>query len=261
MSSSYSGYIGVFDSGVGGISVLKECTALLPEEDFLFFGDSANTPYGEKPVEVVRELSMKGMEDMINTGIKALVIACNTATSIAGNEIREKHPELPIIGIEPAVKPASEAESGSRILVMATQNTLRLEKFRLLMEKCGKENTIYPLPCIGLAERVEQGDLDGEDLLDLLDRLLSPYRGKIDSVVLGCTHYPFVRRQIRQVLGEDLPFYDGGAGTARELRRRLTVSGLLKESSEPGKVVFTSSHETPEQLQLYEWLYQQDIHG
>ena len=261
MDRPFENYIGVFDSGVGGISVLKECVTLLPHEDFLFYGDSAHNPYGDKTPEEVLSLSMAAMEEMIRGGVKALVIACNTATSIAGKQLRARYEteRFPVIGIEPAVKPAALDDSGSRILVMATANTLSQDKYYHLIEHWGADQTIIPLPCVGLAQRIEQGDLDGEDLMELLGRLLSPYVGKVDSIVLGCTHYPFIKKQIRQIMGPDIPLFDGGAGTARELKRRLGVGNLLSDSEKNGRIVFRSSVDTEEELQLYQWMFEQPI--
>ena len=261
MERPYENYIGVFDSGVGGISVLKECASLLPHEDFLFYGDSAHNPYGDKTPEEVLSLSMAAMEEMIHGGVKALVIACNTATSIAGKELRAKYETetFPVIGIEPAVKPAALDDSGSRILVMATANTLSQDKYYHLIEHWGSDQTIIPLPCVGLAQRIEQGNLDGEDLMELLDHLLSPYMGKVDSIVLGCTHKKKKKKQISQIMGADIPLFDGGAGTARELKRRLGVAGLLSDSREAGHIVFRSSVNTEEELRLYQWMFEQPI--
>ena len=244
MDRPFENYIGVFDSGVGGISVLKECVTLLPHEDFLFYGDSAHNPYGDKTPEEVLSLSMAAMEEMIRGGVKALVIACNTATSIAGKELRARYEteRFPVIGIEPAVKPAALDDSGSRILVMATANTLSQDKYYHLIEHWGADQTIIPLPCVGLAQRIEQGDLDGEDLKSYLGDLLYSYSdNQMDAAVLGCTHYPFVRRQIQQVLGEHVRIFDGGEGTAREMRRRLGEKGLLQSEDRHGVIKFENS--------------------
>lgn len=261
MEKRYDNYIGVFDSGVGGISILKECSSMLPNEDFLYFGDSANNPYGDRTPEEVLDLSMNSMEHMIQLGVKALVIACNTATSIAGKELRKKYETeaFPVIGVEPAVKPAALDPAGSRILVMATANTLSQKKYFELIQNWGSDQEIIPLPCVGLAPRIERGNLEGEDLMELLHSLLDPYVGKVDSIVLGCTHYPFIKKQIRAIMGQDIPLFDGGAGTARELKRRLANGDLLSESSQPGDIVFTSSIGTEEELDLYRWMYTQPI--
>lgn len=261
MDRPFENYIGVFDSGVGGISVLKECAALLPHENFLFYGDSAHNPYGDKAPKEVLSLSMDAIGEMVRGGIKALVIACNTATSIAGAELRATYETdtFPVIGIEPAVKLAAMGAPGSRILVMATANTLSQDKYHYLVEQWGSDQTILPLPCVGLADRIEKGHFERTDLMDLLNGFLSPYVGNVDSIVLGCTHYSFIKRQIRQIMGPEIPLFDGAAGTARELKRRLEVGALLSDSHQNGTVVFHSSVKTEETLSLYRWMYDQPI--
>ena len=236
------GCVGVFDSGVGGISVLRSMVAALPHEDFVFFGDSANAPYGEKSTDEVLRLSRENVERLLAGGAKAIVIACNTATSVAAARLR---------------KPATLAPKHDRILVMATPITLKLDKFHKLAQEWGSNSTVIPAPCPGLAARIEQGNLDAPDLTELLQRLVGEYRGKVDSVVLGCTHYPFVRRQIRSVLG-DVPFFDGAEGTARRLQSLLTEADLLKPEDEPGSVTFETSLSKPGELDLYQWFFDQE---
>ena len=248
------GYIGVFDSGVGGISVLKRMVKLMPHERFVFYGDSAHAPYGDKPTEWVRERSRLLAEGMMNTGAKAIVIACNTATSVAAADLRALHPDIPIVGIEPALKPATEAAHHDRILVMATAITIRLDKFHQLARTYGSHSDVLTVPCKGLADLIESGDLDSPEIRDLLERYLGPYRGTVDGVVLGCTHYPFVARQIRGVLG-DVPLYDGGPGTARQVKRLLLAGDALAPVSQEGGVEFRSSNNTPEQIERYRQFY------
>ena len=224
--------IAVFDSGVGGISVLRELIRLMPDEHFIYFGDSQNAPYGTKKKEEVRKLTINCAQNLFAQGAKGLVVACNTATSAAVRVLREKYPYIPIVGIEPALKPAALCMEHPRVLVMATPMTIHEEKFHVLMEKYKEKAQIIPLPCPGLMDFIERGDLDGEDLYRYLEDLLYSYRGnQIDAAVLGCTHYPFARRQIQQVLGDQVKIFDGGEGTAREMRRRLKESGLLLETS------------------------------
>ena len=255
----YKGYIGVFDSGVGGISVLKELIRELPSEDFYYFGDSANAPYGEKTVEKVQELSMAIVDCMADEGCKAIVVACNTATSAAVGLIREKYgKKMPVIGIEPALKPAAREEHHGRILVMATPVTLKLEKYHKLSGRLAGEAEFIPVSGAGLAGRVEKGRLDAADVTEMLERMIGSYRGKIDGIVLGCTHYPFLKKQIRTVMG-DVPLYDGGSGTARELRRQLSRYGLLKNGEKPGRVVLDSSLKTEEEMKIYHQLLHADI--
>lgn len=244
------GYIGVFDSGAGGVTVLKECTKLLPHENFYFYGDSKHAPYGEKSVKEVQDRTIEACNQLVNHGAKAIVIACNTATSAAITLVRDVYGEqLPVIGVEPALKPA--AEKHKKILVMATENTLSLDKFHELAARYGN-GEVLPLAANGLAKTIEEGHTDDEVLNKLLHSLLDPYVGKVDSVVLGCTHYPIVKDQILKILG-DVDCYDGGAGTARQLKRKLEENNLLSDSSEDGKVVFESS--LPGEEELYEKVY------
>ncbi len=255
---SYEGCIGAMDSGVGGISVLKAMAAELPHERFVFFGDSDNAPYGEKSRADVMRLASAVIEPMINGGAKAVVIACNTATSVAAQTLRERYPYFPIVGVEPALKPATLAEKHDNILVMATSVTIKLEKFHKLAREYGSNSNIIAVPCVGLAKMIETGNLDSPQMHQLLESLIGKYRGKVDSVVLGCTHYPFVKRQIREVLG-DVPFYDGGEGTARQLKRLLSKRGALAPETSEGSIEFATSSNDPAELELYRWFYSQPI--
>lgn len=254
----FDGYVGVFDSGAGGISVLKALIDELPHERFAFFGDSRYTPYGDKPVSWVLERSRQITQGLLDDGCKAVVIACNTATSIAADALRAEFSDVPIVGIEPALKPAALAPHHRSILMMATVATVRLEKFQRLAAAWGSRSVVHAVGCEGLADRIERGNLDAPDLHELLERLVGEYRGRVDSVVLGCTHYPFVRRQIAQVVG-DVPFYQGGPGTARQTRRRLAQAGLLAPHDQEGTVELMSSVAGPEQLDLYRWFLRQPL--
>lgn len=252
MGELSDGFVGVFDSGLGGISVLRSLVAELPHEDFRYFGDSANAPYGEKTADEVLDLSRRITERLIADGAKAIVIACNTATSAAAETLRAAHPNVPIVGIEPALKPAARAFPHGRILVMATKMTLSLDKYHELARHWGGECEVVPVPCPGLAARIERGDLNAPDLEDMIRGFVGNYAGKVDAVVLGCTHYPFVREQIGRVLGPGVTFFDGGAGTARQLRTRLEQTGLISPRDRAGRVEFASSLDTPEEVALYE---------
>ena len=251
MGEKRDGFVGVFDSGVGGISVLRSLVAELPHEDFRFFGDSANAPYGEKTEAQVLDLSRAIVEHFLADGAKAIVIACNTATSVSAATLRAAHPDVPIVGIEPALKPAARAFPRGRILVMATEMTLHLDKYHELARAWGGECEVVPVPCPGLAARIEHGNLGAPDLAEMIEGLVGSYSGEVDAVVLGCTHYPFVRAQIERVLGPGVAFFDGGAGTARQLRARLTDEGLLAADGHLGAVSFASSLDTPDELALY----------
>ena len=249
MVKRHNDFVGVFDSGVGGISVLSRLVEELPNEDFVYFGDSANAPYGEKTREWVVRRSHAIVEQLLDDGAKAIVIACNTATSAAAGELRAEYAHVPIIGLEPALKPATLV--AQRILVMATPITLRLDKYQQLAERWGGGHQVIDAPCSGLAGRIEQGNLDEPDVVKLVDELVGRYRGQVDAVVLGCTHYPFVASAIRTVLGE-VPLFDGAPGTARQLRRRLAERDLLTKSGDPGRVEFQTSDDNPETLDRYQ---------
>jgi glutamate racemase len=238
--------IGIFDSGVGGISVLKELQKEMPYENFIFYGDQKNAPYGEKSGEEVRALSLKAYLFLQKMKVKATVIACNTATSAAARFLREHYPDDIIIGMEPAVKPAAffqeknisknykcEKETGKkRILVMATESTLKGDKLHHLIDSLKEQGEYILLPAPGIVRLLEEGKGHGDEMLSYLRELLSPYREeRISSIVLGCTHFPFVKKEILDALGYPVPFFDGAAGTARETRHRLEERGLLRDKN------------------------------
>ena len=222
--------IGVFDSGMGGISVLREITAYMPREHYIYVGDSANAPYGTKPVEKVRELTLERIGGLVDRHrAKAIAVACNTATSAAVASLRKIYPDLPLVGVEPAVKPAVLAGPHARVLVMATPRTLLEEKFLNLEHIYEDRARIFPLPCPGLMEYVEQGILDGKEIRSFLHELLDPYKEEgLTGIVLGCTNYPFLKKVISEVTDHKIPLFDGGEGTARELLRRVKEAGLLR---------------------------------
>lgn len=249
--------VAVFDSGVGGISVLREIVKEMPWEDYIFFGDSKNAPYGTKTKEEVRQLTFRHVEAFRKEGVKAVAIACNTATSAAVRALRQAYPDLPIVGIEPALKPAALENPGKRILVMATPMTIREIKFRKLLARFEDMAEIIPLPCAGLMEFVEQGKAGTREVRDFLRQLLWEYiEHPVDAVVLGCTHYPFVQKDILSVLGPGVKIYDGAAGTARELHRRIKAAGLeRKDQSQKGSVTFKNSAPGEEKIRLSEQLF------
>jgi len=241
--------IGLFDSGVGGISVLKEAVNILPNEDFIYFGDSANAPYGTKKIEEVQNLSFKAVDFLLNKGVKAVVVACNTATSAAIEQLRQRYVGVPIIGIEPALKPAVELGNKGKILIMATPMTLAETKFNKLMKAYKNEADIEPLPCAGLVELIEAGKLDGEEMEQFLKIKLEPFQdGNIAAIVLGCTHYPFVKKQIISVLHREVAIIDGSEGTAKQLKRQLEGYRLLREGTEKGTVKIFNSLENNRQI-------------
>ncbi|MDP4132439.1 MAG: glutamate racemase [Bacillota bacterium] len=242
--------IGVFDSGVGGISILKELVKLMPNENYIYMGDSANAPYGSKAAEEVQKLATENVEKLISMDAKAVVIACNTATSVAAESLRKKHPEIPIIGVEPALKPAVLHKENSVIVVMGTPITLHEHKFHDLMSHYSDRAEIISLPCHNLAAMIEKGILEGNEMEAYLKELFKPLKNKkIDSVVLGCTHYPFIKKSILKVFG-NVAIFDGGEGTARETKRRLEEDGTLSHSNKKGKITILNSLNSNEQIKF-----------
>ena len=237
--------IGIFDSGLGGISVLAEALHLLPSENYLYYGDSLHIPYGDKQPEEVLILTRHAVKKLIDMGCKAIVIACNTATSVAAETLRQEF-TLPIIGMEPALKPASLLSGDGHVLVMATHMTLSQPKFQRLMQEYGK-NAI-PISCSGLMEIVEDGEMTGPQLVKHLDALLSPHMDKpIKAVVLGCTHYVFLKKAIACFLGPNIPLVDGNQGTVLQLKRKLKQNDLLRtDMPHEGNVTFCTSALEPQ---------------
>ena len=242
-------YIAVFDSGVGGISVLRQLRKLMPDEKYIYYGDTANAPYGSRPTDQVRALTLAAAEKLrTEYPVKALVVACNTATAAAIEDLRAACPGFVVIGIEPALKLAADNFPGGRIGVMATQVTLREEKFDHLLHRFDRGCTVTKIPAPGLVELIEGGKGDGPECEAFMRELLGPYAGKLDALVLGCTHYPFVQRTIAKVLGPDTRLLHGGAGTARETRRRLEKAGLLRTGR--GELILLESKGDPEKIKL-----------
>lgn len=245
-------YIAVFDSGVGGVSVLRELMKLMPQERYLYFGDSANAPYGTRPTSEVRDLTLAAAEMLMARGCKALVVACNTATAAAIKDLRDIYPDKIIIGIEPALKVAADHFPGGEVGVMATPVTLREEKFDILLHRFTGCCTVHKIPAPGLVELVEHGKADSEETEALLMPLLMPYRDRLAAIVLGCTHYPFAAPVIQRLVGKNTALLDGGPGTARQTRRRLQAEGLLWNG--PGELIIENSSGSEEMIALCEKL-------
>lgn len=241
--NSKQDFIAVFDSGVGGISVLRQLRKLMPGEKYLYFGDSANAPYGVRPVEEVRKLSMAVADRLVKQGIKALVVACNTSTATGIEALREKYPHLIIEGIRPAVDVAAEQFPGGCVGVMATPVTVAAPKTQALMKAYEDRCKLIPLPTPGLVDLVEAGKGNTEEAIALLRPLLEPLKGQVDAIVLGCTHYPFAVDAIREILG-DVAFVDGGVVTARNTYDRLHQTDLLREDAAP-EIVWQNSLPDP----------------
>ena len=238
--------IGFLDSGLGGISVLREALKIMPNENYIYFGDSKNAPYGTKTKKEIRDLTFNAVEFLLEKGVKGIVVACNTATSAAVAELRLVYPHIPLVGIEPAIKPAVELGKRGKILMLATPMTVKQDKFKYLLNRYEDRADIVPIPCEGLMEFVENGELDSKELKNYLANKLKGYdSSNTSSVVLGCTHYPFVENAIRDVIGTDIDIIDGGLGTAREIKRRLNEKKLLIDSNKKGKIeIFNSSEDS-----------------
>ena len=229
--------VGVFDSGVGGISTLGALRHVLPGERFIYYGDTKHAPYGIKPEQEVLGYIRGVMDDLIRQDVKAFVIACNTATSVAAAILRAELAQ-PIIGIEPALKPASEVRGTGDILVMATPMTLSLPKYQRLQALYGEG--AVSVPCPGLMDLVEQEDFAAAETY--LQGVFSRYdMTRVDAVVLGCTHYVFLRPIIRRMLPERISIMDGNLGTARQLARVLEGRGLTCDADQIGSVCFQTS--------------------
>ncbi len=249
--------IGIFDSGVGGISVLREARTSLPHEDFIYYGDNAHAPYGAKSETEIEARALEVADILAARDVKALVIACNTATSAAAPALRARF-DMPVIGMEPALKPAHALKKDGIVLVLATTATLHLPKFVALYARYGED--AYALPCPGLMEFVERGVTAGEELDGYLRGLVRDYIGqKIDCVVLGCTHYVFLREAVRGVF-PDAHILDGNEGTARQLKRRLAEENLLRKGG-GGRVELHTSGDARRYIPLMERLLKDQGEG
>ncbi|TXH03447.1 MAG: glutamate racemase [Nevskiaceae bacterium] len=235
------GPIGVFDSGVGGISVLRELRALLPSEDLIYYADSGYCPYGGKPREAIIERAVSITEFLLARNAKLIVVACNTATIAAVEHLRATYP-MPFIGMEPAVKPAVAQTRSGVVGVLATGAALAGEKFHRLVAQHAAGVRVITQPCPGLVECVERGDLDGAEPRALVQRYTAPLLAAgADTLVLGCTHYPFLRPLIAEVVGDGVALLDTGAAVARQTQRVLEREALLREAGGDGRVDWHSS--------------------
>jgi len=251
--------IGVFDSGMGGISVLAELMEWMPNERFVYFGDTKNAPYGVLSKKEVRDLAFEACEYLLEKKVKAIVVACNTATSAAISELRKKFP-IPIVGMEPALKVAVDSDPDGAVLVMATQMTLKEKKFHDLMECFSEEHRIEKLPAPGLVDLVERGVLDGSEAEEELRACLGNLTEKgISTIVLGCTHFVFLDEAIKKAYS-NVSVVDGNKGTARHLMNLLMGRGLLnRETLDETDVDLCSSSEDPETIELFKRLLKNRI--
>jgi glutamate racemase len=226
--------VGFMDSGVGGLAVLKSAMALLPHEDFLFYGDIGNAPYGSRKDEEIKRLALDAVRVLADMGVKALVVACNTATSAAIEDIRAQYADMPVLGMEPAIKPACEELPGGRIAVMATPAALRMQRFHDQLNHFCSDADIISVPCPGLSRLIEERGPDSRAVADYLKELFKTNSVEgVDGVVVGCTHYIFVEKHIRNYTGA-ARLYNGVDGTVRHLAHRLSDAGVLRQGGAPG---------------------------
>jgi len=257
MSSIYP--IGVFDSGVGGLSVLRDIRKELSNEDLLYVADSSHAPYGDKESEYIEARSIAISQFLVDQPVKAIVVACNTATGAAVAKLRTRF-SVPIIAMEPAVKPAVEKTKTGVVGVLATRRTVSSENFINLLTRFGANADIVVQPCPGLVEQVEAGDLLGEKTRTLLEPFVLPLleRG-VDTIVLGCTHYPFLAPLIRAMVGIDVDIIDPGEAIARELRRRLENIGRLSRRDRLGTEQFWTSGSPKSAKKLISQLWETEV--
>ena len=251
--------VGVFDSGVGGLTVLREIRRELPAEHLLYIADSAHAPYGDMPRDRIEARSVAITEFLIGQGAKSIVIACNTATGAAAAVLRARF-DLPIVAMEPAVKPAVGLTRSGVVGVLATSQTLASDKFETLRGRFDGRARVLVQPCPGLVERIEIGDLDGDSTRAMLADFVLPLieRGA-DTLVLGCTHYPLLRPLIQEIAGPGVTITDAGAAVARQLRHRLLQDRLLSERERGGEARFWSSGEPDRAAAVIGTLWEQQV--
>ncbi|MER3545549.1 MAG: glutamate racemase [Chloroflexota bacterium] len=238
--------IGILDSGVGGLSVLREIARQLPYEDVLYVADQAHIPYGPRPLGDIRALTLGIVRLLRAQGAKVIVIACNTASAAALYTVRAAFPDLPIVGMEPAVKPAAERSRARRVAVLATPATFQGELFASLIERFAQDVEVLPQACPGLVEQVEAGDLDGPQTQALLRTYLSPLLAAgADTLVLGCTHYPFLLPAIAQIAGPQVEVIDPSPAVARQTGRVLAASGLENTPGRQASYTFCTTGDVP----------------
>jgi glutamate racemase len=241
--------IGVFDSGVGGLSVLRAIRQQMPEESVIYFGDQGHVPYGPRPLEQVRDFSEGITRFLLNKGAKIIVVACNAASAAALTYLRQTFPDISFVGMEPAVKPAAEHTETGAVGVLATPATFQGALYASVVERFANGVELLQDPCVGLVQQIEKGDLNGTVTRKILENALHPMLEKnIDTVVLACTHYPFVIPLIQEIVGEKVRVIDPAPAVARQTKRLLEAKGLKNQIGERGEVRFFTSGD-PDSLQ------------
>lgn len=252
--------IGVMDSGVGGISVLKHIHAQLPHEALIYYADSRYAPYGNRSPQEIQQRCFAIADFLIAQQVKAIVVACNTATAAAIAEMRARY-TLPIIGMEPAVKPAAAASKNGIVGVLATVGTLKSAQFAGLLESYGRNVKVVTQGCVGLVECIERGELDAAHTHDLIQQYTAPLLAEgADTIVLGCTHYPFLRAHIQNIVGDHISIIDTGAAVAKQLQHKLIEQQLSTDHKGAPHITFYSNNQQPEAASVIEMLWGQPTH-
>jgi glutamate racemase len=250
--------IGIFDSGIGGLSVLKSIREELPFEDLIYIADSGYIPYGDIAPSIVEKRSLDITRFLITKGVKAVVVACNTATAAAVSNLRSQY-SLPIIAMEPAVKPAVNITKSGIVGILATANTLKSEPFSKLLQRFTDSAEIINQPCPGLVEKVEKAELDSKESRELLEKYILPIIKKgADTIVLGCTHYYFLAPLIKDIVGDSVSIIDTCAAVSRQLKRRLENEGLLSDYAMTGKEQFLTSGKLDEMIKIISLLWREN---
>ncbi|HIP80945.1 MAG TPA: glutamate racemase [Leucothrix mucor] len=252
--------IGVFDSGIGGLSVLQEIHRLLPHEDLIYVGDSAHAPYGDRSAEHVRDRSQFIADFLLDQHAKAIVIACNTATAEAASVLRDTL-AIDVIGMEPAIKPAAELSKSGVIGVLATQRTINSERLLGLTERYANDKKVLAQACPGLVEQVEHGDLNSETTDALLKQYIEPLLAQgADALILGCTHYPFLLPAIRKITGNHIEILETGRPVASQLKRVLEKNQLINyQKTDKVRIDFYNSSDRQQHHQTMQTLWDKPI--
>lgn len=239
--------IGIFDSGIGGLTVANAVVRLLPNEDIYYLGDTHYIPYGAKSAEWVQARSEQIIHFLLRQNCKAILIACNTATAAALHLLRQKFPELPIIGMEPAVKPAAEQTQSGIVGVLATAGTFASDRYQSLTDRFAEGVTVLENPCTGLVKLIEAGQIDGPEVTELLRSIVLPMLDEgADTFVLGCTHYPYILPALRELLGQEATIINPAPAVARQTKRVLEAASLLAASTPAGHFTLATTGPLPD---------------
>lgn len=240
--------IGIFDSGIGGLSVLKELQRVLPNENLIYLADSANAPYGDQSEDFIQQRALTIADFLSKQSVKAMVVACNTATAAAVNALRSEY-QIPVVGLEPAIKPAVFNTKNGMVGVLATSQTLASKKYQQLKSQYENQATIIDVACQGLVEYIEDNKQDSAEFYQLLTRYIQPLQNQhIDTLVLGCTHYPFAKTVIQKIVSADIEIIDSGKAVAEQTGRQLKNNNLLNDEGKAGRVDFYSNQPDSETL-------------